>query len=178
MDFIGFRVKLFLLALWLLAFTPSVEAEWFDYLGAQAGATYNEDKTFTSLEGIVGWELPWTWQGSSGISLNTDAEASLGLLRGDGSTIGIASIGPRVIINALPGQLGFDVGIRMALMSRTKINGLDFGTALQFISHLGLSWRMGEHFEVGYQYQHMSNGGMNNSNPGLNMHVLRLNYYY
>ncbi|MCP5458117.1 MAG: acyloxyacyl hydrolase [Gammaproteobacteria bacterium] len=114
-----------------------------------------------------------TWQGSSGISLNTDAEASLGLYAVTDRLLGSLLSVPALSSMPCLGNWGFDVGIRMALMSRTKINGLDFGTALQFISHLGLSWRMGEHFEVGYQYQHMSNGGMNNSNPGLNMHVLR-----
>ena len=49
---------------------------------------------------------------------------------------------------------------------------LDIGGGFQFISRVGVDWRIEEDWRVGYRYEHTSNAGLNEPNPGLNFHVL------
>ena len=66
------------------------------------------------------------------------------------------------------------------LLSTTSIGDRRFSTALQFGSHLGLGARLGTdgRFEIGYRYQHISNGGIKNPNNGMEFHLLNLGYRY
>jgi hypothetical protein len=41
-----------------------------------------------------------------------------------------------------------------------------------------LNWRISDHFTLGARFQHMSNGGINRANPGVNMEFLSLRYNF
>lgn len=43
---------------------------------------------------------------------------------------------------------------------------------------LGLTLRLGQDLGVGYRFQHMSNGGIDKPNPGLDLHAFALNYHF
>jgi hypothetical protein len=55
-----------------------------------------------------------------------------------------------------------------------------FGSSFQFGDHLGLGVRFGNHqqFDVGYRYQHLSNGGIKQPNQGINFNQIRFTYHF
>jgi lipid A 3-O-deacylase len=53
--------------------------------------------------------------------------------------------------------------------------GRDFSTRFQFGDHLGAGVRFGG-YDLGLRFQHLSNGGLRDPNPGINFLILRLQY--
>jgi lipid A 3-O-deacylase len=72
-----------------------------------------------------------------------------------------------------------DAGIR--LLSSTRISS-DFsvGTAFQFADMAGVGLQFGSHqqYLAGYRFQHISNGGIKEPNPGINFSQLYLQYNF
>lgn len=56
--------------------------------------------------------------------------------------------------------------------------GTEFSTRFQFGDHIGAGLRFGdrERYDLGLRFQHLSNGGLRNPNPGINFLLLRLQY--
>ena len=82
-----------------------------------------------------------------------------------------------------PGPLApyFEAGIGAHLLSHTSLNPeRRLSTRFQFGEHLGVGLRFGANhdFDVGYRYQHLSNGGIKEPNQGINFHQLRLQYHF
>ena len=50
-----------------------------------------------------------------------------------------------------------------------------FSTSFQFAEHVGLGVRSGR-YTYGLQAQHLSNGGINHPNPGINFLIVKLHY--
>ena len=65
--------------------------------------------------------------------------------------------------------LKFEFGIGVSLITDTRFAGKDIGSHYQFEDRLGLILEFGEQLEksVAVRYMHYSNGGLNDSNPGL-----------
>jgi hypothetical protein len=70
----------------------------------------------------------------------------------------------------------FDAGIGFHVLSDSHIS-TDFGfsTRFQFGDHVGVGYDFGP-FDVAARFQHLSNGGMRNPNPGINFLLLRVRY--
>ncbi len=80
-----------------------------------------------------------------------------------------------------PGDAAFylEAGIGVHFLSHTKINeDRDFSTAFQFGDLAGFGVQFGHRhaWELGYRFQHLSNGGIENPNDGIGLHLLRLAY--
>ena len=73
-----------------------------------------------------------------------------------------------------------ELGIGAHLFSARSLGDKEFGTALNFGSHLGAGVRFGarEQFELDYRFQHLSNAGLEDPNLGINFHLLRFTYRY
>jgi hypothetical protein len=54
------------------------------------------------------------------------------------------------------------------------------GTAFQFADMAGVGMQFGSHqqYQAGYRFQHISNGGIKEPNPGINFHQLYLQYNF
>lgn len=74
----------------------------------------------------------------------------------------------------------FEFGIGAHLLSDLSIDDKRFGTAFNFGDHVGLGARFGPRgrYELLYRFQHLSNGGIKDPNPGINFHVVQLKYWY
>jgi lipid A 3-O-deacylase len=66
------------------------------------------------------------------------------------------------------------------LLSETWISGRDLSTNFQFGSHIGLGMRVGksQRLDLGYRFQHLSNGSIKGENDGINFHIVRLSYRF
>ena len=75
----------------------------------------------------------------------------------------------------------FEAGIGFHLLTATSVSPeRRFGGSFQFGDHLGVGLRFGDkgRYDVGYRYQHLSNGGLKDPNQGINFHQLRLQYNF
>jgi lipid A 3-O-deacylase len=54
------------------------------------------------------------------------------------------------------------------------------GTAFQFVDMAGVGMQFGsrQQYLAGYRFQHISNGGINEPNPGINFSQLYLQYNF
>ncbi len=75
----------------------------------------------------------------------------------------------------LEGAIGFH------LISPTSINAnRKFGSAFQFGDHVGVGARFGEHqqFDLGWRFQHVSNGDIKQPNHGINFNQVRFAWHF
>jgi hypothetical protein len=81
--------------------------------------------------------------------------------------------------NGLAGPY-IEAGLGLHLLSHSSIGDKRMSTALQFGSHIGVGYRFGakRSYQVGYRFQHMSNGGFKKPNPGINFHQVRVQYHF
>jgi hypothetical protein len=73
-----------------------------------------------------------------------------------------------------------EAAIGFHLLSRTSLLDQRFSTAFQFGEHIGAGFRIGAkgEFDLGYRFQHLSNGGIKRPNDGINFHQVRFQYYF
>lgn len=130
-----------------------------------------DTKEFHQVELAAGYALPWQWQFCGKFGLATGIDASAGWLGDNKYDAFIISAGPEAKLTFSNLPLSFRFGSNPTYLSRFSFNHDDFGSELQFVSHVGLSLDVTQHLQVAYRLQHMSNGGIATPNPGLNMHM-------
>ena len=81
--------------------------------------------------------------------------------------------------NALKGPY-VEGGIGAHLLSRSSIGHRQLSTRFQFGDHIGFGYRFGSAgaLDVGYRFQHHSNAGIKEPNPGVNFHQVRVQYHF
>ncbi|MDZ4202669.1 MAG: acyloxyacyl hydrolase [Gallionella sp.] len=116
-------------------------------------------------------------------------EASLGSWRGN-SSVGnnqtITDIGITPVFRLQQkNPVGFapyaEAAIGFHMISPTFIYAnRRFGSAFQFGDHIGFGVRFGDRqqFDLGYRYQHLSNGGIKQPNQGINFNQVRFGYHF
>lgn len=141
---------------------------------ARVGAVWNFDHPWFT-EGnwqVAGfWEaMAGQWQGHSGYG-NNQTVTDIGLtpvFRFEQKKSGAFS-------PYLEGAIGFH------LISPAFVNAQRrFGSSFQFGDHVGFGVRLGEHqqFDLGYRFQHLSNGGIKKPNQGINLNEVHLIYHF
>jgi len=171
-----------LILLLLSIFSPQLgnanETDWIA-IGLRAGlSTTDGSEDFEQYEMFATYRLPWSWELTPGWFLSTRINLSAGALRGGGDTGFIGSAGPSITLSMVEGLIFLDGGISAALLSEHKFGQENFGGPIQFISHVGISFKLSDNLGVGYRFQHMSNASIYNRNPGLELHMLELRYFF
>jgi hypothetical protein len=173
-------IWLILLLLSIFSSQPSSadETEWIavGFRAGQSATDSNED--FEQYEMFATYGLPWSWGLTPGWFLSTRINLSAGALRGGGETGFIGSVGPSITLSMVQGFILLDGGISAALLSEHQFGREDFGGPIQFVSHVGIDFKLGDHLGVGYRFQHMSNASIYNRNPGLELHIFELSYFF
>ena len=161
-------------------FLPSwAEESGWSAVGFRAGIDDGRnDEDFEQYEGFVLYDLPWSWSFAPDWTLGTYLELNAGILDGGGDTAFIGSIGPGLNLKAFDNRLAIWGGINPTFISEDTFGDEDFGGSFQFTSHIGISFRPIQPLSIGYRFQHMSNAGIYSENPGLNLHMLELAYYF
>ena len=96
------------------------------------------------------------------------------VLEGGGDTGLVVSVGPGLSLTSPRKRLLLGVGVNPSLVSKTEYGREDIGGPFQFTLYAGLSWIFYRGLSVDYRYQHMSNAGIYDENPGLDMIMLGL----
>ncbi len=143
-------------------------------IGGRAGYTFaTKGKDVAEYEFFLRRDLPWQWQLSKNLRLGFRIEGALGFLNSNHDNDLIGSLGP---------DLWLDIGTvarvygggRIAYLDHRLLRENDFGGSFQAMEDGGISFFVGSQATVGYRFQHMSNGDLYSSNPGLNMHLLEV----
>lgn len=73
-----------------------------------------------------------------------------------------------------------ELGLGIHGFTETELEDKDFDIAFSFAESLGGGVRFGANsaWELGYRYQHLSNAGLGDDNPGINFHLFRLGYHF
>ena len=73
-----------------------------------------------------------------------------------------------------------EFGVGAHVHTDDSIGDKDFDIPFAFGSHVGGGLRFGQRqqFELLYRFQHLSNAGLGDDNPGINFHVLHLGYRF
>ncbi|MCC8404250.1 acyloxyacyl hydrolase [Paraburkholderia sp. MMS20-SJTN17] len=74
-----------------------------------------------------------------------------------------------------------EVGAGVRLLTSPRIStDVTLGTAFQFADMAGVGLQFGDHqrYVAGYRFQHVSNGGIKEPNPGINFSQLYLQYVF
>jgi hypothetical protein len=175
------RFLLFLAGVfWLFAAGGRAEDFRLESAGMRFGFTANfTSKGFHQAEAFADLELPWRWQWASHWELQSKLDLAAGAFGDSAQDAAVTSAGPSLVLGYERIPLSLDVGFSPTLLSREAFGRIDLGSILQFTSHVGLNWDISSRFRLGYRFQHMSNGSLNSEhNPGVNLHVLALNYLF
>jgi hypothetical protein len=111
-------------------------------------------------------------------------EAGLGYWKGDGAGKNdLWDIGITPVFRLRSGISRFylEGAIGAHFLSKSRINSQrDFGSSFNFGDHVGFGWNFGDkdRYELGYRFQHLSNGGLKAPNDGINFQQIRLGYNY
>jgi hypothetical protein len=146
--------------------------------GGRGGYTFaHKGKDVAEYELFLRRDLPWQWQLSENLRLGFRVEGSIGFLNSNHDNDVIGSLGPDLWLNI--GRVArIYGGGRIVYLDHRLLRENDFGGSIQAIESGGISFFVGPEVSLGYRFQHMSNGDMYKSNPGLNMHLLEVGYRF
>jgi hypothetical protein len=61
-------------------------------------------------------------------------------------------------------------------MTNHIFNNFDLGGTLNFKSHIALNVSPNKKINLGYRFEHISNAGLYEKNPGVNFHYIEIEY--
>lgn len=151
----------------------------FESAGVRYGfGANNLSQDFQKIEATTGLNLPLKWDLGRTWVLKPRLEFSLGAFGNNHQSAAIGSVGMALAIAPARSPVSLAGGFSVTGLGRRDYASRDLGSYLQFTSSVGLFWKIKDHVRVGYQFQHMSNGGLARDNQGINMNVLSLEYCF
>ena len=178
--------RVFTSALSLVAALMSLPIQAIDFVALEGGTG---DEGADRIGAAAGWQWGRGWSLPAGLHLSSHWELSLSYWDGDegrtgNDTLVEGGVTPVFYIHSEAKPLGItpyiEGGAGMHLMSETELGDKDFDILFTFGSHAGAGFRFGpqDRIELGYRFQHLSNAGLGDPNPGINFHLIRLLYYF
>src|SRR2546428_1452519 len=144
------------LMVWVSLLPPLSRAQELslESAGARGGfSSNNPTDDFGQAEAFVNWNLPWRWEWGADWRLQSKLDLSAGWLGGHGAEAAIGTVGPSLVLSHARFPLSLEGGLSPTLLSRHEVGSRDFGSLVQFTSHAGLNWDLGQHFRLGYRFQ-------------------------
>lgn len=143
-----------------------------DAYGLRLGYGTENGSDMFSAEAMLYLDSNWEWALNESLKLELEPETSIGLINGHGNTAATVHLGIAASIESTnwPVELVFSSG--PTLLSDDTFDTFDMGGHFQFTSGAGFDWNLSDEWSLGYRFQHISNGGIESVNPGLNLHVL------
>lgn len=178
----GFTLKGTLTALLMSAAGTALA----DPFGVQVAAGVGDHHIKKLDLGMV-WDPDWTWWqvGDWHFALIGEAHVAWwhtneGNVHGDIGEVGVTPV-IRFIKMSGPVRPFVEVGAGVRLLTSPRISSdLTLSSAFQFADMAGVGLQFGTHqqYVAGYRFQHISNGGIKEPNPGINFSQLYLQYNF
>jgi hypothetical protein len=134
------------------------------------------------------WDLGVKWLETGDWYLGTYLEASVTYWDGTRGTTGendLVDFGLTPILryqrSPSHGLAPFvELGVGAHAHTEDGIGDRDFDIPFAFGTHFGAGARFGDggRYELVYRFQHLSNAGLGDDNPGINFHVIQLGYHF
>jgi hypothetical protein len=149
-------------------------------LGYRIGTSNDHNEEFYYKSELFGaLPLPLAWRIPSGWRFAFRLDFIAGVLNGGTQWGFLGGVGPTFTLLKEQWRLALDIGTAPAFLSRHRFGPRDnLGGHFQFYSHSGLTWLLRRNLTVGYQWQHVSNADIYESNPGINFHSLQVVYVF
>jgi hypothetical protein len=166
-----------LLAVALMAVTPVVAEESTRRWQAGGRLGFDDgrnDEDFFQAEVFFAHLVPLPIARDAPLSFRIALEGSAGVIGADNEEGLVAAAGPGLAIGLWHDRLMVKAGVSPTFISEDRFGKEDLGGPVQFTSHVGLSAGLYRGLHVGYRFQHMSNAGLYDRNPGLNLHMLEV----
>lgn len=153
------------------------EFEWSD-IGLRVGFDDENRVNVKSYELIASLDSPWSWTVSDNFEIDLGFEFGLGAIDGEGETGLLAHVGPSIEIEFSDFPIEFVLSSGPALLSEHEFDNLDLGGTFQFLSAVGFDYEITDAWTIGYRWLHISNAGLHEENPGMNLHALNASYEF
>lgn len=132
----------------------------------------NKDEDFDQIELVYSRPLSWTWPGNMASRL----DISVGHISAGGDDGYLVSAGPSFWSSKYWESTSFGFGISPTYLSRSRFGDEDLGGQFHFTSFIGMKFDVSTSTNLGLRLQHLSNGGLDDDNPGLNLLILEFRY--
>jgi len=161
-------------------FLSACRGETQDYLvGVRGGASFEGDAgNFQQVDVYAGRYLPWLWGFQNGLNFKPRVEASAGWLHSEGDNGFVGTAGPVIELRIKKFPVTLEGGVSLTALSRSSFPERNLGGWFEFTDHACINWHVTDQFTVGWRFQHMSNAGIYQKNPGLNLMMLSANYSF
>lgn len=123
----------------------------------------------------------WTLAGS----LSPNYSVFDGAQRDDGRRARLRDVGLTPIFTIIPNHIGgshfapfLEMGVGLHYLTEKNVGYKSFSTNFQFGDHIGVGAYFGRHqaYKLAYVFQHLSNGGIEAPNPGINFHLVTFGF--
>jgi len=150
----------------------------FDTVGLRGAVETSTPVSLTSFELYQTSAPQWDWDLSEKFNAGLGYEVAVGALSGEDEVAGYIHFGLNLELahEDVPLAVVFQSG--PSLYSEDSFGDFDLGGNMQFTSSIGLNWQMCEGWAVEYRLQHTSNAGLEDENPGLEMHAFALSHSF
>lgn len=122
---------------------------------------------------FIDFRLPWAWSPWTNVSATPKLTLEAGRFNQGSENRFFASLGPtlRLANDRWRVPLFVDLGLSPTVIDGSTYGDRDFGTSFNFTSHIAVGLRFGQtkNHMVKLRYQHISNGSLDEVNPGVNM---------
>jgi len=172
--------RLVLLAgVWFITLGTRAQDLRLELTGGRWGfSTETRGSSFEQAEGYAGVSLPWDCDFADNWWFHWRADVTAGWLGSHGENAFVGSLGPTLVMHHLNWPVSLEGGLSPTYVSRYRFDPTNLGSNLQFTSHAQLNWDIGEHLQLSYRFQHMSDGGLFHPNPGLNLHMFGIAFRF
>jgi hypothetical protein len=152
------------------------------------GGTTEGDTDAERYGGAVRWTLPAKWLHSGAWHLGSYLEFGVTYWDGERGRSGendLVDFGLTPVLrwerDPAHGLAPFiELGVGAHLHTEDGIGNKNFDIPFAFGSHLGVGTRFGDagRYEILYRFQHLSNAGLGDDNPGINFHAVQLGLHF
>jgi len=134
-------------------------------------------ENYSAREVYLLYEFPWSVPIRALSDMRVRFDAGFGDLEGREKSGFWAAIGGDLVYRPFGDFLDFEAGWRPTWLSDYRFGDDDLGGSFQFSSHVGLAlhWRK---TTWGYRFQHISNAGIYDENPGLDLHFFSFGFRF
>ena len=162
-------------------------ASAIDSIALEIG-TAESDEDINRFGIALKWDWNAKWLTAGDWFLGGYWEAGANYWDGDEGRTGNDSLGDFHFTNVFKYQHNTETGIApfvefglgVHLSTESEIGNKDFDIPFSFGSHVGVGAKFGpaQRYELIYRFQHLSNAGLGDDNPGMNFHVVHLGYRF
>ncbi|MFZ6032668.1 MULTISPECIES: acyloxyacyl hydrolase [unclassified Melioribacter] len=106
--------------------------------------------------------------------LNISFEIAFGMIREKTNSSLMFSMGPTLNLINYKNIFSVSTGLKPSLTTNHIFNNFDLGGTLNFKSHIAVNVSPNKKIILGYRLEHISNAGLYQKNPGLNIHYVEV----